>query len=127
EQGRQPQSDQESHGSSLGLPGCRSLRGGDRYGATSHGRNKNSGVFRRALPKCSVDFCLAVSNDGCMGLSSIARALGRRGGLARARTLSPERWREIASQGGRSKALLRDASRRIRENFEYGRRVDALR
>jgi hypothetical protein len=62
-----------------------------------------------------------------MGLRSIARALGRRGGLARARKLSPERRREIASQGGRSKALTRDASRRIRENFEYLRRVDAVR
>lgn len=62
-----------------------------------------------------------------MELRSIARALGRRGGLARARKLSAERRKEIASQGGRSKALSRHASRRIRENFEYLRRVDALR
>jgi hypothetical protein len=62
-----------------------------------------------------------------MSIGSIARALGRRGGLARARKLSPERRMEIASQGGRSKALSRHASRRIRENFEYLKRVDALR
>ncbi|MBV8880144.1 MAG: hypothetical protein JO332_09290 [Planctomycetaceae bacterium] len=62
-----------------------------------------------------------------MELREIARALGRRGGLARARTISLERRREIASQGGRSKALARDASRRIRENFESLERVDALR
>jgi hypothetical protein len=60
-------------------------------------------------------------------MTSIARALGRRGGLARARTLSPKRRKEIASQGGRSKALSRHASRRIRENFEYLKRVNALR
>ena len=81
----------------------------------------------RDLTLCGIDFCLAVSNDGFMGLSSIARALGRRGGVARARKLSPERRREIASQGGRSKALSRHASRRIRENFEYLKRVSALR
>jgi len=62
-----------------------------------------------------------------MELKSIAQALGRRGGLARARKLSAERRKEIASQGGRSKALSRHAARRIRENFEYLRRVDALR
>jgi len=62
-----------------------------------------------------------------MRIRSIAQALGRRGGLARARKLSPERRREIASQGGRSKALSRHASRRILENFEYLKRVDALR
>lgn len=61
-----------------------------------------------------------------MELKTIARALGRRGGLARARKLSPERRQEIASQGGRSKALTRNAARRIRENFEYLERVNAL-
>jgi len=62
-----------------------------------------------------------------MSMTSIAKALGRRGGQARARTLTPERRREIASQGGRSKALSRHASRRIRENFEYLDRVHDLR
>jgi general stress protein YciG len=62
-----------------------------------------------------------------MSMTSIAKALGRRGGQARARTLTPERRREIASQGGRSKALSRHASRRIRENFEYLKRVHDLR
>jgi hypothetical protein len=62
-----------------------------------------------------------------MSIASIARALGRRGGLARARKLSAERRRAIASQGGRSKALSRHAARRIRENFQSLKRVDALR
>jgi len=60
-------------------------------------------------------------------MKSIAQALGRRGGLARARKLSPERRKEIASQGGRSKALSRHASRRVRENFESLDRINALR
>src|SRR4051812_23961731 len=46
-----------------------------------------------------LDLCLAVSKNGGMRMKSIAQALGRRGGLARARKLSPERRREIASQG----------------------------
>jgi hypothetical protein len=62
-----------------------------------------------------------------MDLHRIARALGRLGGLARARSLSPERRKEIASQGGRSKALSRKAARRIRDNFESLRRMEALR
>jgi hypothetical protein len=62
-----------------------------------------------------------------MRLRSIAQTLGRRGGLARARKLTSERRKEIASKGGRSKALSRHAARRIRDNFEYLRRVEALR
>jgi hypothetical protein len=53
--------------------------------------------------------------------------MGRRGGLARACRLSPERRQEIASQGGRSKALSRHAERRIRENFKALEMVEALR
>ena len=59
-------------------------------------------------------------------LSSIARELGRRGGLARAARLTAERRRQIASQGGRSKSLSRVAADRIRENFLYLAAVDAL-
>jgi hypothetical protein len=57
----------------------------------------------------------------------VARALGCLGGLARARALSAERRRQIASQGGRSKALSRHAARRIEENFKHLERVEALR
>jgi hypothetical protein len=62
-----------------------------------------------------------------MDVHQIARALGRLGGLARARSLPSERRKEIASQGGRSKALSRKAARRIRENFESLKRMEALR
>jgi hypothetical protein len=43
-----------------------------------------------------------------MGLRSIARALGRRGGRARARKLSPERRREIAYRDRKSAADAQD-------------------
>ena len=78
-------------------------------------------------PLRGVDFYLAISKNAYMEPRSMARALGRRGGRARARKLSPERRREIASQGGLSKALSRHASRRIRENFEYLERLNALK
>ncbi|HEY3226938.1 MAG TPA: hypothetical protein VGK61_08105 [Planctomycetota bacterium] len=59
-------------------------------------------------------------------LHRVARELGRRGGLARAARLTPERRRQIASQGGRAKALSRVAADRIRDNFRYLEAVDAL-
>jgi len=62
-----------------------------------------------------------------MRLHQLAQALGRLGGLARAKTLSASRRKEIASQGGRSKALSRVAARRILDNFAYLEAVEALR
>ena len=49
----------------------------------------------------------------------MARRMGRRGGIARARRLSAERRRQIASEGGvaRRRSLL--AAKRIAENFRY--------
>ena len=64
---------------------------------------------------------------GAMRLHQLAQALGRLGGLARAKNLSALRRKEIASQGGRSKALSRVAARRIRDNFAYLEAVEALR
>ena len=62
-----------------------------------------------------------------MDASRIARILGRLGGLARARKLSPERRRRIASLGGLTRSLFRHAARRIRENFMYVKVIDQLR
>jgi general stress protein YciG len=53
--------------------------------------------------------------------------LGRRGGKARARSLSRKERREIAAKGGRAKALSHHAERRVRENFRALHAVDALR
>lgn len=61
-----------------------------------------------------------------MRLHQLAQTLGRLGGLARARNLSAPQRKEIASQGGRAKALSRVAALRIRDNFRYLEAVEAL-
>lgn len=62
-----------------------------------------------------------------MKLERHAAVLGRLGGIARARALTPERRREIASRGGLSRSLSRHGARRIRENFAALEAVRALR
>lgn len=57
----------------------------------------------------------------------MARAMGRRGGQARAGRLSAERRREIASLGGRARHSSIVATRRILENLEYAAAVVELR
>jgi hypothetical protein len=56
----------------------------------------------------------------------MARALGRKGGRARAARLAPDEKRRIAALGGRSRALSLQAVRRIAENFQYVDALDAL-
>jgi len=62
-----------------------------------------------------------------MNLSDIARALGRRGGRARARRLSAVERTQIASLGGRARLQSIQAARRVADNFRYAAAVDALR
>ncbi len=62
-----------------------------------------------------------------MKIRQLAQALGRLGGLARARNLPASLRKRIASQGGRAKALSRVAARRIRDNFAYLEAVEGLR
>jgi hypothetical protein len=59
--------------------------------------------------------------------SSIARLLGRRGGLARGRRLSVEARRNIASAGGRARRESIEAARRIVTNLRYAETVRRLR
>jgi hypothetical protein len=61
-----------------------------------------------------------------MKLHQLAQALGRLGGLARARRLTAARRGESAAKGGRAKALSRVAALRIRDNFRYLEAVEAL-
>ena len=56
-----------------------------------------------------------------------AQALGRLGGLARARKLGPAERRRIASLGGLTRSLSRHAVRRIEENFRALAAIDDLR
>jgi hypothetical protein len=61
-----------------------------------------------------------------MGISGIARALGSKGGKARAKRLAPADRRRIAALGGRARALSIHAERRVAENFRYAAAVAAL-
>jgi hypothetical protein len=62
-----------------------------------------------------------------MSLSRIAKQLGKRGGLARAKKLSSKKRKAIASMGGRSRALSHHAARRVETNFRYVEAIEALR
>jgi len=62
-----------------------------------------------------------------MNLRQMARILGRKGGLARARKLSKAERRRIASLGGLTRSLSRHAARRIRDNFMYVAAIEQLR
>jgi hypothetical protein len=57
----------------------------------------------------------------------MARRLGRRGGRARAKRLSPERRRQIASMGGKARRRSLLAARRIADNLRYAAAVLELR
>jgi hypothetical protein len=70
---------------------------------------------------------LSAKYIGTMDGSAIARALGRRGGQARARRLSAEEKQRIAAQGGRARRSSLLAARRIIENLRYARAVEELR
>jgi hypothetical protein len=61
-----------------------------------------------------------------MSISDIARALGSRGGKARAKRLAPAEKQRIAALGGRARALSIHAERRVAENFRYAEAVTAL-
>jgi hypothetical protein len=56
----------------------------------------------------------------------MARRLGQRGGRARARRLSAERRREIASLGGEARRRSLLAAKRVADNFRYLTAVLAL-
>ena len=62
-----------------------------------------------------------------MNVHQFAQILGRRGGQARARSLSAPERKKIASLGGRAKALSHHAVRRIEDNFRYLEATEALR
>jgi hypothetical protein len=54
-----------------------------------------------------------------MRTKQIAKALGRRGGRARAARLSPEQRRRIAQLGGHARRRSLEAARRVADNFAY--------
>lgn len=54
-----------------------------------------------------------------MNAHEMAQALGRRGGRARARRLSAEDKKRIASLGGKARATSIQAAQRVTDNFLY--------
>lgn len=61
-----------------------------------------------------------------MNYSQIAKQLGRRGGLKRAKNLSKERRSEIAEMGAKARMESIVIARRIHINFAYADAVRAL-
>lgn len=57
----------------------------------------------------------------------MAKALGRSGGRARARTLVPQERKRIAALGAKARLESLRAARRIAANFRYLAAVDELR
>ena len=57
---------------------------------------------------------------------AIATAMGRRGGQARARRLSPDQRRRIAALGGAARRASLEVAQRIIDNFSYLTAVQAL-
>jgi len=55
-----------------------------------------------------------------------ARALGRKGGKARARRLSAGERKRIAGVGGKARAKSIQVARRIAENFRYASAAQGL-
>ncbi len=62
-----------------------------------------------------------------MSFRSIARQLGRRGGQMRAKRLSRDEKKAIASLGGKARAESLGRARRIQENFRYVAAIRELR
>jgi hypothetical protein len=62
-----------------------------------------------------------------MTARAAAAALGRRGGLARARRLSADERRRVASLGGIARRRSLEAARRIEINLRYAEAIRELR
>ena len=81
---------------------------------------------RASLP-AHLRLCLALSIMTAVNASDMARALGSKGGKARAKRLDSAEKRRIAALGGRARALSFHATRRINENLRYADAMTALR
>lgn len=63
--------------------------------------------------------CLAVSIIAVVNTRDMARALGRRGGRARARNLTADERRRIAALGGAARRRSLELAQRHAANFMY--------
>jgi len=74
-----------------------------------------------------LNFCLALSKLISVTPTDIARALGRRGGLARGKRLTGAQKARIASMGARARIESLRLARRITANFRYAEAARTLR
>ena len=65
-------------------------------------------------------------NTHMKSVSTIAKTLGRLGGLARAKRLSATHKKKIASQGGKARAESIRLKKCIEENFKYVAAIQEL-
>lgn len=79
---------------------------------------------RSTLP---VALMLSAKHNRVMDASKMAKALGRRGGRARAERLSVADKNRIASLGGKARRRSLQAVRRIADNFRYAAALGDLR
>jgi len=70
---------------------------------------------------------LSAKYNWAVNRRQMARALGSRGGRARARTLTADERRHIAALGGAARRRSLDAARRLAANFVYAAMVRELR
>ncbi|PIR25193.1 MAG: hypothetical protein COX62_08075 [Deltaproteobacteria bacterium CG_4_10_14_0_2_um_filter_43_8] len=61
-----------------------------------------------------------------MSLHQYAKILGRRGGQARAKTLSAEQKKNIAAQGAKARIQSLQIAQRIETNFRYLKAIHEL-
>ena len=93
-------------------------------GSASRARPPTGPVQNRAAALATV---LSGKYNEVMDPTVLARALGRRGGLARARRLTPAERESIGSLGGHARRESLQAARRIAANFQYLAAVHELR
>jgi hypothetical protein len=77
------------------------------------------GVHAGPRPLVCLDNLLSAKQRSSMTISEIAKTLGRRGGLSRARRLSKRRRTEIARMGARARGESLRLAEAIRNNFDY--------
>jgi hypothetical protein len=70
---------------------------------------------------------LSVKYNGDVDRRAAAQVLGRAGGRARARRVSPEERRRIASLGGQARRQSLQIAQRIVDNLRYAAAVQELR
>jgi hypothetical protein len=86
-----------------------------------------AGYYAEPTHKLCLPNVLSGKYNIAMDTRSMAQALGRRGGRARARNLSPDERRRIAALGGAARRRSLEAARRLTANFRYAAVVRELR